>query len=218
LKLSSFHTTYSLIRYIILLIAFVGISRPQITGSGHDLSAYNWTNGEICITCHTPHNADLTVSTAPLWNHALTTATYTLYDSHTMDENTVQPLGISKLCLGCHDGTVAVDNFGGNQNGSQYITGTANVGTDLSNDHPISIKWTHQTVGGITGLVWDNCTQCHDQIGENPEKFPLPFYTYDGGVDYYIECSTCHDPHNGIGGDYMLRMSNSNSALCEKCH
>ncbi len=201
-----------------LMLLFSSMAHSQITGSSHDFSSRNWSNGEICETCHTPHNADMNVVEAPLWNHTLSVATYTLYDSPTMDETMPQPLGISKLCLSCHDGTIAVDQFGDNVGGAEFITGDSNIGTDLSNDHPVSITWTHNTVGRITGQVWDNCTDCHDNIGEDPSTYPLPFYSYDGGITYKVECSSCHDPHNGSGVNFMLRMSNINSNLCAKCH
>lgn len=190
----------------------------DITGSAHDFSSEAWSGGQICLPCHTPHNADQTVSKAPLWNHELTQATYTLYDSPTMNETTVQPLGISKLCLSCHDGTVALDSFG-NASGSEYIAGNANIGTDLSNDHPISITWTHQTI--VPFGISAQCTYCHEHIHiqEDPEKYPLPFYTYDSGNTYKVECSTCHDPHNNRApGDHMLRKTNLQSQLCLGCH
>ena len=62
-------------------VAFAGIE-----GSGHDLSLNGWGNGEICEVCHTPHNADTTAGLgAPLWDHEVTTQTYTLYTSTTLD-------------------------------------------------------------------------------------------------------------------------------------
>jgi hypothetical protein len=86
-----------------------------ITGSVHDFSAYGWSNGEICSICHIPHNGS-TTSDAPIWNHAVSSATYTLYSSSTMDVVAEQPGpgSYSRMCLSCHDGTVAVDSFGGN--------------------------------------------------------------------------------------------------------
>ncbi len=209
------------------LIGMIGLSilfsatfaLADITGSAHDFSAQSWSQGEICLPCHTPHHADMSVSKAPLWNHANTQAVYTLYQSPTMHETPVQPLGISKLCLSCHDGTVAVDSFG-NHSGSQFIGGTANLGTDLSNDHPISISWTHQTI--VPFGMSSQCTYCHTLIHQqqNPEKYPLPFYTYDNGNTYKVECATCHDPHNKDvpGEPRMLRKSNLQSQLCLGCH
>ncbi|NOX35064.1 MAG: cytochrome C [Deltaproteobacteria bacterium] len=198
---------------IVSLIFATTSSFAGITGSVHDFSTQGWSAGRICTVCHTPHNASQTIAAAPLWNHKVTTATYTLYTSPTMDETTVQPLGISKLCLSCHDGTLAVDSFG-DQTGSTFISGEANIGTDLSNDHPISVSWTHQTIVGFG----PQCTNCHDQIGEDPSKFVLPFYKYAGGPAK-IECSSCHDPHNnGPPNEKLLRMSNNGSALCLTCH
>ena len=81
-----------------------------IVGSAHDFSGEGWSGGEICLPCHTPHNADTTEPDAPLWNHAVTSALYTLYDSPTMDVAPEQPRPASKLCLSCHDGTVALDS------------------------------------------------------------------------------------------------------------
>ncbi len=104
--------------------------------------------------CHTPHNADASVTDAPLWNHEVTTAIYTVYSSPTMDVPVGQPGGISKLCLSCHDGTVAVDNFGGTTDGAVTIGSYATppsynpaLTTDLSDDHPIGMEWDHQTLG-----------------------------------------------------------------------
>ncbi len=198
-----------------LILIFAVSVHAQITGSSHDFSAESWSGGKICIVCHTPHNANENILQAPLWNHAVSNATYTLYDSPTMDTQVPQPFGRSKLCLSCHDGTVAVDQFGDNAGGTAFVTGDANLTTDLSNDHPVSLTWSHQTVGKISG---NGCNKCHVNIGEDPEKYPLPFYTYDGGTTYKLECSSCHDPHNGSGINKMLRMSNANSAICTTCH
>src|SRR5690242_6849752 len=60
---------------------------------------------EICIFCHTPHK---TTGQAPLWSHVMPAQNYTPYSSTTMKATDVgQPTGASKLCLSCHDGTVA---------------------------------------------------------------------------------------------------------------
>ena len=67
----------------------------------------------------------------PLWNHKVTTATYTLYSSPTLKATLSQPTHYgSKLCLSCHDGTVALDSFGGNT-GTTFIDSSNSVGTDL---------------------------------------------------------------------------------------
>ncbi len=211
----------SIVVAIVLLTFATTCSFAEVSGSAHDFAS-GGIGTEICIFCHTPHNADQTILEAPLWNHELSAETnYTLYDSETMNQAPPdEPLGISKLCLSCHDGTVAIDSFG-NQTGTQKILPgePAYIGTDLSDDHPISILWglQHRTIFSGSGPV--HCGKCHDNIGEGPEKLPLPFYTYGGGRgSARLECSTCHDPHNNGANEKLLRKPNDNSELCFWCH
>jgi predicted CXXCH cytochrome family protein len=189
-----------------LLAATATVIQAGISGSKHDFSGKGWGTNEICIFCHTPHNAKTVTGyntgSAPLWNHMVTSATYTLYSSSTLKQTPLQPRGPSKLCLSCHDGTVAIDSLG-NQNGTHFATGTANLGTNLSDDHPISIYWNHQT-GQTT------CGNCHSL---HPSGYiGLPFYSR------YLECATCHEPHNRGPEIKMLRKALVGSAICLHCH
>jgi predicted CXXCH cytochrome family protein len=178
----------------------------DIAGSAHDLRSYGWSGGEICIVCHTPHDADTTVSASPLWNHEVTTATYTLYSSPTMDVTVNQPGAESKLCLSCHDGTVALDSFGG-ATGSTYIDSGALIDTDLSDDHPVGIDWFHQTLSATP-----DCSGCH-QISPSAFVGP-PFFAGR------LECATCHDVHNRevASEPGLLRRTLAGSELCLWCH
>lgn len=99
---------------------------------------------EVCVFCHTPHNAN---PAAPLWNQTLSSAgsTYQPYTSTTLTASVGLPSGGSKLCLSCHDGTIAIGNTINNGklamqgvNAQGQLTGASNLGTDLRNDHPIS--------------------------------------------------------------------------------
>lgn len=179
-----------------------------IVGSAHDFSDDGWTpNNEICIACHTPHNADATVANAPLWNHEVTAvATYTLYASNSLNATMAQPDGISKLCLSCHDGTVAIDSFGG-ATGTNFVTGNRNVGTDLSNDHPVSFSYQDSIDNGDNGLY---ATTEATALGGSIATDLL-----SGGN---VECSSCHDVHNQYGNTRLLKISNANSDLCLTCH
>ena len=192
-----------------------------ITNSAHDFSADGWSGGRICIACHTPHNSDTTVSDAPLWNHEITASTFTMYARTSLDGViTGQPDGVSKLCLSCHDGTVALDSFGG-ATGTSSIPGTKNLGTDLSNDHPISITFNATTAasdGGLHNPVTTNVT-----IGTGGTK------TKTGSIDAVmlsngtVQCSSCHDVHNtftvpGKVGEPLLKVSKAGSTLCLTCH
>ena len=187
-----------------LLVALT-TARGGIRGSGHDFSGEIWNpDGEICLPCHAPHNA--VSQSAPLWNHEETSATFVLYSSPTLQETPEAPRGPSKVCLSCHDGTVALDSFGG-RTGATTIDQDALIGTDLSDDHPISIRWSHQT-GIPPGTA---CLNCHTF---SPTTLTTPLKFYNG----YVECATCHDPHNGESYPALLRAPIDGSEICQDCH
>lgn len=182
------------------LVALVGLTAVQarggVGGTAHDLSGNGWGTDQICKPCHTPHNANGSAG-APLWNHTVTSATFTLYSSPTLNATMGQPVGVSKLCLSCHDGTVAMDSFPGGSN-SHTMTGDAMLGTNLSNDHPISFDYNAALVALDPGL-------------KDPATTGLPLYNGK------LECATCHDVHNNTL-DPFLRSTVVGSALCLKCH
>lgn len=183
-----------------------------ITGSEHDFSGESWNStGEICIVCHTPHNATSTI--APLWNHRITTATFTVYTSETLNAIVGQPNASSKACLSCHDGTVGVDAFGGRP-GTVFITGEANLGTDLSNDHPISFLY-DAALAQLDGSLYNPTVRTVPALGGR---------TVDNGmlIGHKLECGSCHDVHNNKGDapttEHLLLVNNADSALCLTCH
>ncbi len=180
-----------------------------IVGSAHDFSAEAWSGGRICIVCHTPHNADTSISEAPLWNHELTTATFTLYSSPTLDATLGQPGGASKLCLSCHDGTVAIDSFGG-ATGTEFITGAALLGTDLANDHPISFTY-DTALATQDGELFDPAT-APSGLGGTIDDDML--------FEDMMQCASCHDVHNTVseGNQKLLVIDNTGSLLCLTCH
>jgi len=134
-----------------LLLPAAAAAQIDVTSAGnkHNLSVTgpgpvkSSTETEICVFCHTPHNANPAV---PLWNQTLSTgATYQPYASTTMKATVGLPTGSSKLCLACHDGTVAIGNTINNGriamqgvNALGMLTGPSALGTDLRRDHPIS--------------------------------------------------------------------------------
>lgn len=192
---------------VALLISGTGFA--QITGSKHDFSSQGWGTTEICEPCHTPHNADTSVSLSPLWNHEVTAvASYTVYSSSTLNATVGQPSGRSKLCLSCHDGTVNLDAFGG-ATGSTKITGNALVGIDISDDHPISFPYTTALASADGGLV-------------NPSLAGSSGLGSTIAADMLfsdsLECASCHDVHNAAGNSFLLLKANTASALCLTCH
>jgi len=222
-----------------------GVAHATIVGSVHDFSdnisvlggnvafdensATGW-NGrkEICRVCHVPHDharASQRYLNGLLWNHGVSSATYTMYNnawSSTINgTQSAQPDGTAKLCLGCHDGSVGIDTFdkyaGGNVFANAYsadakVTNFMDGGNiDLRGTHPLSIQF---PVGDA---------QFNDPATQTWTGGGTVASTLDNGK---VQCSTCHDVHNqeSIAGTHLLRTANSPaegglpSGLCLTCH
>ena len=194
---------------MVALLTFTPVVQGGIAGTAHDFSADGWSGGELCAPCHTPHGADSAITDAPLWNHTVSAATYTIYTSTTLNATLGQPNGISKLCLSCHDGTVAVDSFGG-ATGSTFIVDTDSeyVGTDLSGSHPISFSF-DTALATADGGLYDPSTQ-NSGLGGTISADLL--------FADQLECGSCHDVHAADGYSNLLRLDNAGSALCLTCH
>lgn len=192
---------FMLLASVLLVLSITPVVFADITGTDHDLSA-STANGQLCVVCHTPHNGSVGVD-APLWNHALTTQNFTMYTSATMNATMPadgpMPDGISKLCLSCHDGVTGVLDYGDNT-GSSPMTGDSALGTDLTNDHPVS-------------FVYDAALATADGELNDPTTSPVSDLLFNSQV----ECASCHDVHDNTNQPF-LRMSNANSALCLTCH
>lgn len=200
---------------------------------------YTEETTEICIFCHTPHGSSkqATAIRAPIWNRNLSSAGYLLYDqvwsfSFEGEQNIGAPTGYSRLCLSCHDGTIAIGSVvnGPGTGGSsefmmEYPTGqypagdpgsiptgagittgdTRVIGTDLRNDHPISFIYDDQLAKLDTELV---------KPGPPPKKITdttaiSPMRRAEGnlkGVFDSIQCTSCHNPH-GVEYPKFLRAS-----------
>ena len=101
-----------LILVFIGFLVFTGVFAGNIKNTRHNLSSGSPVGNikttettMICIFCHTTHSER---SFAPLWNRESGAPVYTLYDSSTLYSRPGQPDGTSKLCLSCHDGTIAL--------------------------------------------------------------------------------------------------------------
>jgi hypothetical protein len=197
----------------IALVGLAGTANAQITNSMHDFSSYAWSGGEICKPCHTPHFAQPSTVSYALWNHDLTTATYTMFGG-TSGTAIADLDSSSRLCLSCHDGTVALDSFGG-ASGTNYIPGGANLGTDLSNDHPIGSKAIYPT-GTSTSFNAQNAS--HQVVSAWGTLRLRSWVDTTGTTQYVVGCKTCHNPHNAGNYGHMLNFSNASSHVCLTCH
>lgn len=182
------------------------LATPGILSSKHNLSSWGpgdvkaLTENQVCIFCHTPHNA---TPLTPLWNRNILEGTnYQLYESSTLKVTLSQPTGPSRLCLSCHDGTVGLGAVmsvtGGIAMTKELTARSTMLGTDLRDDHPFSFSY-------------------NDALPYDPELHNTPpddLLIYPGNA---IHCPTCHDPHDNSFGQF-LAVSNKNSGLCVRCH
>ena len=196
------------------LLMWPGHISAGVSTTKHNLSvsgpgqAQAVSETEICIFCHTPHNA---LPNTPLWNHAVSAMqNYINYYSDTLKAyppGGAPPIdGFSKLCLSCHDGTIALGALVGSPRGNIEMINIAGVvesgrlrpgaagylGTDLSGGHPLSFVFdatlvsTRNAEPDIMHLNWP--------IADPDVKL----YPTKGG--FGIQCTSCHDPHGGKGG------------------
>lgn len=187
-------------------------SSAGIRDTKHNLSAYGpgtiraEEETRICIFCHTPHHASQTAGV--LWNRDDPTVTYIPYQSSTLRATVGQPTGASKLCLSCHDGTIALGELlsepdeVGFVGGVRFLPpGASLIGTDLSNDHPISFHYDLSLVA------------------ENPELADPLTLTGSVRLDAFgqLQCTSCHDPHDEAFGKFLVAPLQG-SALCTTCH
>ncbi|MHC4991349.1 MAG: cytochrome c3 family protein [Planctomycetota bacterium] len=188
----------------------------DIEGSAHDFSASAWAGGEICKPCHTPHFADTQVGF--LWAHEMSTQVYTLYDGSVSGPGGVDELDqFSRMCLSCHDGTIALNDFHNGGGPPVFISPDRNVAVDgdLSDDHPIG-NTAEYPIAGNTGL---NAPALSPSgfYGFGGEFFPeVPLFPFEG--EQVVSCSSCHTPHAVSGVPSLLRKSNAGSDLCLTCH
>jgi len=234
-----------------LLVLASLTAQAGVQGSRHDLGTGGLgqnTGGtdEVCVFCHTPHGSD-TSAAVPLWNKVLPAAggytRYSTLNTSSLDGTEVPVGSVSLACLSCHDGAQGMDvviNAPGSTaddttlynvtgiplNGGVAMTNQAGdklpmLGTDLTDDHPISIAYAG---GGCAGGDADGATCTNavfgdpdfntaqkDTINSNPvwwvdnggvgtrEKTDMHLYTRTEEVaagEPSVECGSCHDPHN----------------------
>jgi len=181
------------------------------------------TESQVCVFCHTPHGAT-SAPGAPLWNRQLSTQTYVPYSSSSLDAETIagqlqQPGGSSKLCLSCHDGSMAIGTVnvaGGQQNvtiemagvgaggempaGAGLDTGfTRNLGTDLTNDHPISLTY-DTTLVNLDGELRDPAVAPEVGLRSRGVRPQFPLEATGPANEQQLQCVSCHDPHIADAG------------------
>lgn len=193
----------------VLRVPFAGAeAQSDIVNTKHNLSVSGpgpvraTIESRICVFCHTPHNS---TPLTPLWNKELRPEIYNVYTSPSLQAGPLpQPTGPTKLCLSCHDGTIAM---GAVVNPSGGITmaggGTlppgslSDFGLDLSGHHPVSFSY----MNALPNV----------ELASTP-----PADLVFTGTDE-LHCDTCHDPHSSVNEKFLAK-DNRYSVLCTTCH
>lgn len=127
--------------------------------------------------------------------------------------------------------------------GGKITNAITNIGQDLRNDHPVGIQYgggkSTEYVAGTNYAATDfvnadfmairSVSSKADwyvdagTVANTKDKGDLLLYTRTDATtglsnpQPFVECATCHDPHNTANGTF-LRKSNAGSALCLACH
>ncbi|MHC4312208.1 MAG: cytochrome c3 family protein, partial [Planctomycetota bacterium] len=188
---------FKIMSVFLIMIQLHSSVAARIQGSPHDLSALS--GRDTCDFCHTPHES---LPRTPAWSHKLSDAVYTIYQSSSLEAKVGQPTGPSKMCLSCHDGTVALTHTKKGGAAGVYITpGSVNLGTDLSDDHPIS-------------FIYSVALSIEDPQIRPPLTLPEQLKLDKSNE---LQCTTCHNAHDNSHGKFLV-MSNARSQMCTSCH
>ena len=211
---------------VALMVATSGAVATGISGSAHDFTSASWStnnvDNQLCVPCHTPHHAK-SDKLIPLWNHESTApGSWTMYDSPSLGATAKaasEPGTVSKACLSCHDGSIALNSYGGNASSGDTMSdfdSTKVVGAsgDLSGDHPVGFDYTTAQTEDTVGLKVSSTAVA--QLGASGTIADMLV----GGTE--LECSSCHDIHEIKGesttASYSLLVDNGGSDLCLACH
>ena len=200
------------------------------TGTGSIKSSAGGTT-EICVFCHTPHSGN---TAAPLWNRTASVASYSTYTSDVLagltywaaeDPKTGVPHVKTRICLSCHDGTIALGSLvnlpygvstqvpmqgttGADVKYGMPKTAAGYIGVELKDDHPVAIKH---------GRSKDPELVLGDSVGGAVRLYNASTGKKENVDGNYVECTSCHDPHDNQYGKFLVE-TNQMSALCLECH
>ena len=205
--------------------------RAGILGSPHDMrnTTVNGedTQGRACAFCHTPHHAQTALNPDdyyPLWSRQIDNVVFSPYASTTMnasDYNADIAIGPTRLCMSCHDGSIAVDQHYSSAGGAMTLSengygsaGIAAGASSLTNDHPVGMNYYDVAIGPSTGAAPSPATVAGAQFNQDPwirqvddtlvylnNSFNVKvgdrlYVSPTDPTKAYMTCATCHDVHN----------------------
>lgn len=224
------------------------ISHAGVVGSLHDLSFYtdpfdgtigktpfaDFDTYEVCVFCHTPHNANIDIYSTTywktggyvnaaggtkgflLWNRALSNATsMQLYTSSTIANSPTQVNVYSLLCLSCHDGVSAL-NVLNQQPLDMYDVDLDGRVDTVHAGNPVQIGY----ITGVPSNIGDRVVGSDTGINDLSNDHPISIdYNYAQSIDSGLKPAT-----GAYVGDPAIRLfpdpvtGAKNSLECSTCH
>jgi hypothetical protein len=173
---------------VIVMLAVLAIAAPVMAFHSNDSGRYD------CDACHVPHNASALVD-MPLWSGTGITdaASYTNYESASMDATAGMPAGSTLLCLACHDAT---------DPSNHYLVNS--TGGDLTGTHPMEFIY-DTDLAAADGELYDPSTTMSGILspvdGGDPEALTTIADDLLSPTDDTLNCVSCHDIHiQGLHG------------------
>ena len=206
---------------LIMIMLTQHVAAQGIKQSHHDFTGAHWNGSQPCAPCHLPK--DSVASGTALWSSNLTRFNNGAFESIKVKDHLGQPNGKSKLCMSCHDGTVAIERHVA-YDFSETDTLPVRFWSNAMDEHPISIPYVTnrayrlklneaQTSSGLGSSIANDlledgnieCTSCHDvHVFRNTQG-----------------CTGCHNQNNlNTKASFTLSLwkSNDESELCVICH
>jgi hypothetical protein len=210
--------------------------------TGYKASSDDPRGRQICIFCHTPHNAS---PQTPLWNRNDPTVTFGHYSSSslvirkTSAANYGEPTGSSRLCLSCHDGVTAGGISLGNvlsavRSGSPI---PMQSGDKISGDALFTaskIRTGHHPVSFVYDFTVLQAIQSDPLKSGQNYNLPPPGSPVKLDHTSQMQCTTCHDPHQNQSTDDTYpggrkiapfwvyggggNATDDHDAVCNTCH
>jgi hypothetical protein len=244
---------------VLIAVTSATTARSGIVNSSHDLRVFQnggQTNNQVCIFCHTPHRS---AEQNLIWNHALGSGNYsfgaagpsgatgratTTAGTPLPSTTTAFGSGPTKMCMSCHDGSVAIgalNNIGDGVSGAILTTpGTlsgqsvqiASATGGMGGNHPVAIPYPDRASASYNGITSGVTSGFGAAVGSGGwadvasiQGAGVRLHGGPAAGTFGMECTSCHDPHNnavaiteGESGKYFLRVSGDNSNLCLACH
>lgn len=193
---------------------------------------------QICVFCHTPMDNDDSDAVLPMWQRSVSVdQPFIMFDDiGQQGQAGNQSVGSQSIaCLSCHDASQAYGISGGGQDhpfavpyrgalspeDRRRAREEARRANRLMNPAG-QVKSDEDFRDASRGIIDNRAVWWVSRGGLSTQRgrFDVPLYVridpYDQAEIPFVECASCHDPHNVR--PHFLRVDASASELCMTCH